>query len=695
MSSFKIKSNLDIGGNQLLNYCVGTYDDLTSVNRNPGYKLFYVPQSTENEWYRRELIFDGSNWHAAAYLDDIDKITNGEGSLGTRVKALEDMLNVDSAETVVSTWEEIQAFLDNVKEGTDLMTMLDGKLDKTGGTISGSLEIALNLVIQGRIKEYGIMEFRHPDGEFVYLANGKHAGVLSDADLGIYTDGTWKAILHEGNVGDYTAGAANRLANKVSLWGNEFDGTQSIGRSIVFSKGFATMYVPIEDGGSNIEFLYVNPGGHLLLGQGLARNEKNTFIYGNNIKFCYGTLGTSANTAMTITDGGNIEIAGANNAYTRKLAVGVGGAHIIATTTGLPSLGTPSTHSLLVGSVHYGLQIGTNTNNEASFIQAQRFNSADAKTLNLNPLGGAVYVGEGGLNVADHVNIGTMNRAILYFNRNSANYIWAEREGGYFVIGVKDVGSTSGTSASLIIGSASVTPGERNNAVSLGTSSYRWSNVYSTLGDFNGAVTIHSNVDGAELLRFSTDRPWMFSQLGTGAATSLCLSPDATSKKFIIADADKTQIFVFTINGEYSHARFDSLFSATGLASFNGGALIPTGQKLTIGDATIEYDSIAKAIKVDGNLYTTGTNASGGKADAQQGGTGGNAEVHEYPLDLGTDYYEIINPKGSTNVIVQVYEWNANARTWDMILTDVSVNEANIFVTFVGNTSVKHLVTVV
>ena len=85
---------------------------------------------------------------------------------------------------------------------------------------------------------------------------------------------------------------------------------------------------------------------------------------------------------------------------------------------------------------------------------------------------------------------------------------------------------------------------------------------------------------------------------------------------------------------------------------------------------------------MDGNLFTTGTNASGGKADAQQGGTGGNAEVHEYELRAGESTYTELNPKGSRNVIVQIYEWNANDNTWDMILTDVSVTNENIIVTF-------------
>ena len=128
-------NSIHLDGFEILDFCIENAISLESLrDLNLGRKVFLTGNDT-NAGYLREHVWDGDRWRAAAYLDDLDKITNGEGSLGTRVKVLEDMLNVDSAETVVSTWEEIQAFLDNVKEGTDLMTMLDGKLDTKGGTI--------------------------------------------------------------------------------------------------------------------------------------------------------------------------------------------------------------------------------------------------------------------------------------------------------------------------------------------------------------------------------------------------------------------------------------------------------------------------------------------------------------------------------------------------------------------------------
>lgn len=200
----------------------------------------------------------------------------------------------------------------------------------------------------------------------------------------------WKTLAFTDSDITGNAATATALKNKVSLWGNGFDGTQNLSKHIYLHEGNNIAWTI---GETNVNNIVTGSTGNFLLGSGGAQLGYNTYLNGNYI---YLRSGKSQTIAMTITDGGNIEIAEANNAYTRKLAVGVGGVHIIATTTGLPSLGTPSIGSLLVGSVHYGLQIGTDTNDEASFIQAQRFNNNVAKSLNLNPLGGAVNIGSAG-----------------------------------------------------------------------------------------------------------------------------------------------------------------------------------------------------------------------------------------------------------------------------------------------------------
>ena len=152
-------------------------------------------------------------------------------------------------------------------------------------------------------------------------------------------------------------------------------------------------------------------------------------------------------------------------------------------------------------------------------------------------------------------------------------------------------------------------------------------------------------------------------------------------------------------NGVFStFGEFSSYLNVAGLANLNGGALIPTGKNMMFGDASgnaiMEYDEDAGAIKITGSVYATGTVASGGKA--QEGiGTAGSATVYQFTLTYGQSAYQIYNPKRDTNVIVQVYEWNSTTSSWDLILTDVNVIASKITVTFGRTTTVNHMVTVV
>lgn len=91
------------------------------------------------------------------------------------------------------------------------------------------------------------------------------------------------------------------------------------------------------------------------------------------------------------------------------------------------------------------------------------------------------------------VNGGIRAYSEIAFARKGASYIWGE-EGAVLHIGVKDVGGTSPAYASLSIGANTIRSGSRNNAVSLGDSGIRWSNVYSVDGNFSGAVTISSTL---------------------------------------------------------------------------------------------------------------------------------------------------------------------------------------------------------
>ena len=90
----------------------------------------------------------------------------------------------------------------------------------------------------------------------------------------------------------------------------EVNGSTIIRGSIYFSKGQAALYAKAKDDTSDVIFNQVNPDGHLLLGQGVAKDGGDTLIYGNNIWFCYGTAGTRSSTALQIDSTGNTTING-------------------------------------------------------------------------------------------------------------------------------------------------------------------------------------------------------------------------------------------------------------------------------------------------------------------------------------------------------------------------------------------------
>ena len=96
-------------------------------------QIYFNTSDTSVGSARHVRLYDGTKFRSLAYLDDVD----------SRIKTIEDMLSVDTAEGVVSTWNEIQEFLDSVQEGTDLMDLLNDKLSLSqGGRMGASKAIA-------------------------------------------------------------------------------------------------------------------------------------------------------------------------------------------------------------------------------------------------------------------------------------------------------------------------------------------------------------------------------------------------------------------------------------------------------------------------------------------------------------------------------------------------------------------------
>lgn len=705
----KIQGILDLSGFELQNFCIQNYTDKANVaNLGRGRKFFFTGNSTDQD-YHRELIYDGSSWRATAYLDDIAKVNEKLDLI------FGDELDTD---TIIDSWKEVQDFLSGIEDTKNLMTMLDGKLDKTGGTIKGDNDIPLTISQPNDGNTW--IKFANAYRTLGYIGFSLSAGLAMMPNDGSKT----YSLLHEGNVGEYTAGAANHLnSTEVSGEGSDsilddiFTKKSGISVNIARNLGSGSLFVSRDTivvnyswGGRYGQQWAIEDTSHKILVRtknadqtGAVWSDWKTIAFTDSNVASATKLETSRAIWGQSFDGtgnvtGDLYLSPATNdgnaLSTRLVFSGYSGMPFG------PFIGTTSTSTGGYGRKNLVFM----QRNETSW--ATDFKSHTIAML-INPFGnvsigdsdrageniklfvsGSVQIASGDLMLgnfctirsykSDRLTLNTLialtDKDLLVINQDGdvPTYI----RGGNVGIGVLDpkykldVAGIGNFSSRVLIG----------GATDDGTSALQ----------VNGHTVIKNNFD---YNAFDTSGNKV-SLLGVTSQDKVVFGIGAYYYQLPSA------LYGKTIELKSGSNVLAASFDEKGLSTFHQGALIPTGQKLTIGDAngdhaTIEYDSIAKAIKVDGNLFTTGTNASGGKADAQQGGTGGNAEVYKYDLDRGKQVYEIQNVKGDVNVNVQVYEWNGNGNSWDMILTDVSVTANIIIVTFGRPTSVNHMVTVV
>lgn len=126
------------------------------------------------------------------------------------------------------------------------------------------------------------------------------------------TWGYWKTIAFT----DSNVASATKLETARKLWGNNFDGTADVAAQLTFNANDAALSAWKKDGSSTSIFLQVNPDRHLLIGQGTARENGGLYLYGNDIRMCYGNAGSSSNTAMLINSSGNVTIGSSDTAGT-------------------------------------------------------------------------------------------------------------------------------------------------------------------------------------------------------------------------------------------------------------------------------------------------------------------------------------------------------------------------------------------
>ena len=89
--------------------------------------------------------------------------------------------------------------------------------------------------------------------------------------------------------------------------------------------------------------------------------------------------------------------------------------------------------------------------------------------------------------------------AHLSFGRTD-NFNYISMPGDSSTLAIAPGGDISGAGSALCISNSATYPGYHNGTISLGTSSYRWSNVYSMLGNFSGRITAAGLTSSASIV---------------------------------------------------------------------------------------------------------------------------------------------------------------------------------------------------
>lgn len=168
---------------------------------------------------KHAVVHDGTNFKALAFVDEIATNT-AFTELAERVDDLETALGTDEKD-VLDTWEEVKTFLASIKESDgDLMTMLNGKLDKSGGTITSG--VVSPLALKSSRPSYpasyitiydisdnvlGYMGYSSSSGMFMQHSGGN---IISVTSTGATFNGN--TLIHSGNIGEYNAGSADVIA---------------------------------------------------------------------------------------------------------------------------------------------------------------------------------------------------------------------------------------------------------------------------------------------------------------------------------------------------------------------------------------------------------------------------------------------------------------------------------------------------
>lgn len=542
---------------------------------------------------------------------------------------------------------------------------------------------------------------------------------------GSYEYSNWRQIAFTDSDITGNAASATKLQTARSLWGNKFDGTADINTNLKFNANDTALSSWKKDGSSVSIFLQVNPDRHVLIGQGTARENGGLYLYGNDIRMCYGNAGSSNNTAMLINSSGNVTIG--NNDYAGsdyRLYVNAGRVRFASVAGEAPTLGTMSNMAVAVGLAEYGMQSYVLGNGNAH-IQVGRFDgNANAYSLCLNPLGGNVGIG-----TADPKYKLEVHGTIKHYNNENNLKLYTKISDCNIQVGRTTSAYTGGYNCGLSVGeddkALTYLAGAYVNGV--GTTGIQY--FYGGTGAGEAAICISDNIGivlnkkittySRLLVNGATDNGSTGLQVIGGAhiqgdianhLSNILTSGTGTWAKghyavnssgarlggfgFLVGENSYlSYLFLGLYGNEWLKINaYESIFEVS--AKFNAGALIPSGQTLKIGDAVLSWDSTANALKVNKNFYSDGQVSSGGVAEEGTGGVGGSAlDRLVFEIPANTTSFPCEHGLGTRDISVTIYE---KGNDFQQVLADVYLDSTNVArIVFGSATDVAHKVVII
>ena len=403
----------------------------------------------------------------------------------------------------------------------------NGYLPLNGGTIKGDISLKKDDWYQGAYTTI----FRNASTSADYgtqIINSWNGGetrlILSKGDISFRKDGVNNTLIHSGNIGSqFVEGIGTPYANQDINLGKEgkvrmIYGTASNSTTL----GYPRQYVSglsvltgysgwqmVTYGGSTI----LNPYFRSMFDDGTFSDWKQIAFTDSNV-----ASATKLQTARTIWgqsfDGsGNVDgdITMANyTAIKFKNAAG---------TSSLNSMMVDSSNRLTIGYDFAANSLPTRIDGTSVYL---RYGTGHTNGLVLNSSGN-VTIGD-----SDVLGASTSTKFYVKGNTTLGGSLQISPESKIFL--TLNVNSSRGSIQALHDGVAylPITINPSGGNVGIGNSNPQYKL------DVNGTARVGVVGDSSELLRFNTDRPWAFYQVGSGASASLALRSLENSKNFII-----------------------------------------------------------------------------------------------------------------------------------------------------------------